>query len=104
MPTDDIQEPAEKAAALARASERQDLEREVATHRAAARRHTFWAALGVSPAAALPLFVSFDTIGFVGVGIAVALISGLEAWRAVRSNRAAFQAEARLKRLLPTKD
>jgi len=85
-----------RAAGAIKEAERRDLIESLAVTRKAARRHTFWAAMGVSPGAALPLFFSLSEVGLVGVVAASGVVAALEAWRAVKANRKADDIAERL--------
>ena len=88
-----------KAASAVEEAERSDLVESLKAARGSARQHTFWAALGVSPGAALPLFMSLSEAGVAGVVAASCVVAALEAWRAVQANRKADRIEERLARL-----
>ncbi len=84
-------------------SERKDLEEQQLSRRAAARRHTLWALLGVSPTAAIPLLAAtrFGVGMFAILSLCVAVV---EAWNAIRAHMDATDIEGRLKRLSSTLD
>jgi hypothetical protein len=76
-----------------------EVEAEVGERRRAARWHTLWAFLGVSPAGALPMLGLGWDFGFGGVMMAGILITGIEAWRAVQAQADRREAEERLRQL-----
>lgn len=80
-------------------AERRDLSEALTKSRKAARRHTFWAAMGVSPGAALPMFLSLNEAGLIGVVVASCGVACLEMWRALKANREADAIEAQLDQL-----
>lgn len=73
-----------------------DVTRELEHRERAARRHTMWALLGVSPAAALPLVAAASTFGVLALVGAMTAISTREALRAVRARRDAAALRERL--------
>lgn len=78
-------------------SERAELETQFRATRAAARRHTLWAILGVSPGALIPLIVTANHFGIaMAAGLGV-LLAGIEFWRGARLFNAAAGLESRLK-------
>jgi len=79
------------------AADREDLRERLQERRRAARRHTFWAAMGVSPAALIPVL---GTLNELGMGLAVSLsavVMVVEAWRAQRATREADAIERALR-------
>lgn len=78
-------------------SERAELETTLRATRAAARRHTLWGLLGVSPGALIPLIATANQFGLVvaaGFGI---VLAGVELWRGARLFNVAAGLEHRLK-------
>lgn len=57
----------------------------------AARRHTLWAVLGLSPGAIIPLVVS---VGEMGMGVFVAALVAMTGTETVRAVRARLEADA----------
>jgi len=64
--------------------------------RRAARRHTLWAILGVSPTTLIPLLAAVHDFGPEIVGVAAVVIVAIEGWRAVRARTDAREIEAAL--------
>jgi len=68
-------------------AERKDLEAEIDKREAAARRHAFWAVLGVSPGAVIPLLFTVSEVGAAALVAGVVAMTGMEAWRAHKARR-----------------
>jgi len=78
-------------------SERAELEERLRATRAAARRHTLWGLLGVSPGAVVLLIATANHFGIaMAAGLGVVL-AGVELWRGARLFNAAAGLESRLK-------
>lgn len=78
-------------------SERAELEAQFRATRGAARRHTLWGLLGVSPGAVIPLILTANHYGIaIAAGLSV-LLAGVELWRGARMFNAAAMIENRLK-------
>lgn len=78
-------------------SERAELEAQFKATRGAARRHTLWGLLGVSPGAVIPLILTANQYGIaIAVGLSIVL-AGVELWRGERLFNAAARIENRLK-------
>jgi hypothetical protein len=77
-------------------SERVELETQLRKTRAAARRHTLWGLLGASPGAVIPLIVTANHFGLVGVAAFSVVLAGVELWRGSRLFNAAAGLESRL--------
>lgn len=85
--------PEERALLL---SQRDDLEERLRVRRRAARRHTLWAVLGVSPATLIPLLAAVHDFGPEIAGFAAVLVLGVEGWRAVQARADVREIEAAL--------
>ena len=77
-------------------SERAELEAQCRATRAAARRHTLWGLLGVSPGAVIPLIVTANHFGIAMAAGLSTLLAGVELWRGARLFNAAAGLENRL--------
>lgn len=70
-------------------SEVDDLSAQLESREAAARRHGLWAVLGVSPAALVPLIATASDFGVTALVAGSILVTGVEAWRALRARASA---------------
>lgn len=66
-------------------ADRRDLQERIRKRRSAARFHTIWAFLGVSPPAVLPLLVVLTETGFAMAIVFAFFIGGVESWNAVQA-------------------
>ena len=81
------------------ALERRDLEEQLAAKEAQVRKHTFWAVLGVSPGAILPLIFSLGELGIAALVVGVVAMTVLEVWRAYRAQAEVTAIERSLRAL-----
>ena len=79
-----------------REAEVRDLEEQVRAARSAARRHTLWAVLGVSPGAAIPLRLSVHELGLAMIVVFSVFVTGVERWRALQARMDAVELRQRL--------
>lgn len=82
--------------------EKRDLQEQLEARQAAVRRHTFWAVLGVSPGAAIPLLMTFGDVGVTAVLVGMAAMTGLEGWRALRARKDVTNLETQMHELSGT--
>ena len=80
-------------------AERLDLLERLGSRRAAVRRHTLLALLGVSPAVLFPVLANFGDSGIAFLAVVISLMMGLEASRAVRAKRDVAELKRALVRL-----
>ena len=80
-----------RALAAIEASEAAELAVEIEAREQAARRHTLWALLGVSPAGLIPLLAASSDFGVAALLTGAVCITGIEAWRALRARAEAAE-------------
>lgn len=80
-------------------SERADLEAAIEEARAAGRRHTTWALLGMSPGALVLIIAAGHEYGVVAALLASLGISGIEVWRGLKASRRVTALQDRLEDL-----
>jgi hypothetical protein len=76
-----------------------ELEEQVRAARSAARRHTLWAVLGVSPGAVIPLLLTIHELGMAVIGAFSVFVAGVESWRAIQARMDAAELQERLSSL-----
>ncbi len=81
------------------ALQKRDLLDQIQDREVAHQRHMMWAVLGVSPGAVIPLLVSMSRIGVAALVGAVFLMTGVEAWRAIKAKREVAALKATFKEL-----
>ncbi len=73
-----------------------DLQCQLNERERAARRHTVWALLGLSPAGLIPLFAVANELGGYALFGAAIVISGIEASRAIKARGEALELREKL--------
>ena len=94
---------APQASAALDKSEAEELAIELEKRERAARRHTIWAVLGVSPAGLIPLIAATNDFGVAALVVGVVCITGIEAWRAAKARGDASELRAKLDSRAPSR-
>lgn len=89
--------------ALAEA-DRLDLRERIRKRRSAARFHTIWAFLGISPPALLPFLVVLTEAGFAMAIVFAFFIGGVESWNAIQAWMDVRMLEEELEQIGPSRE